>query len=377
MNDSNEKKIGIDKNADFFKILCEHSNDSITLFKLNEFNELDNFVYSNPATTKWTGYTQEEILNSSPEALFAPDQLDVAAKSIEIILKEGFLTYESEIRLKDGTILPVEFSSSLVVLNNEKYILTSGREIAERVESRVEREESMKEKTLLLDILTHDLRNYIAILWGCVSDTLETENVTIDEIRESVSRAKTSLTKTDALLDDISVLMKKDLEFTYELKSVNVLNNMNKCKPNLDDMFPHKNIKLNINEVNEETNVFADMLFEQLLFNIFTNSVKNTPGKQVVIDVITEEKPKNRILITISDYGKGIAPDIRRNIFDRYGEFRKKGKGSGLGLFIIQTLVQRYSGDVWLENRIKGDYKQGTSVKIELRKADTPIFEFA
>ncbi len=377
MNNSVDKNAKIDMKDETYRILCEKANDSITLFKLDEFNEIQNFVYANPATTKWTGFTKEEIERSSPKDLFTPEHFEQAKKNIAIIIKEGFLTYESEIKLKSGKTLPVEFSSSLVELEGEKYILTSGREIAERVETRIEREESMKEKTLLLDILTHDLRNYIAILWSCISETIEADDVKIEEFRTAIDRAKTSLAKTDALLDDISVLMKKDLEFTYDLKSVNVFNNVSKCKPNLDDMFPHKKIKLDTTGINPEHNVFADMLFEQLLFNIFTNSVKNSPKKEVAIEVFTEEKPHNKILITISDYGKGIAPEIRRNIFDRYGEFRKKGKGSGLGLFIIQTLVQRYSGDVWIENRIKGDYKQGTSVKVELRKADTHIFEFA
>ena len=376
MNYSVDNDVETIKMSKVYRILCEKSNDSITLFKIGEFNEMLNFVYSNPATTKWTGYSKEEILHSSPKALFVPDQLELLQKNIEIIVKEGFLTFESEICLKNGTILPVEFSSSLVEIENQRYILTLGREIADRVQNRVEREEIMKEKTLLLDILTHDLRNYIAVLWSCVSDSSETEDANVEDIRSAVGRAKTALAKTDALLDDISVLMKKDLEFTYELKSVNVLNTINKCKPNLYDMFPTKKIVINNKGVNPEHNVQSDMLFEQLLFNILTNSTKNTESKDVVVDIDTEEKPGNRILITIADYGKGIAPDIRRNIFDRYTEFRKKGKGSGLGLFIIQTLVQRYGGEVWLENRIKGDYTQGTVVKVELKKADTPIFEF-
>ncbi|MHA1200511.1 MAG: PAS domain-containing sensor histidine kinase [Candidatus Heimdallarchaeaceae archaeon] len=377
MNNSVEKKGEISKIEGFYRIICDHSNDSITLFKINEFNEPMNFVYANPATTKWTGFTKEEIIRSSPKDLFPPDVLEKTIINIDIIVKEGFLTYESEIRLKNGNILPVEFSSSLVELDGERYILTSGREIAERVETRVEKEESMKEKTLLLDILTHDLRNYIAILWGCVTDALDKKGVTKGDIIKSVGRAKTSLAKTDALLDDISVLMKKDLEFTYELKSVNVLNNVNKCKLNLEDMYPLKNVNLNLKGVDEEHNVFADMLFEQLLFNILSNSVKNTTTEDVVIDIFTEQKSDDKILISIADYGKGIAPETRRNIFDRYGEFRKKGKGSGLGLFIIQTLVQRYNGDVWLENRIKGDYTKGTVIKVELKKADTTVFEFA
>ena len=377
MTNSVEKKEEFDKIKDFYRILCEKANDSVTVFKINEFNEMQNFVYSNIATTKWTGFSKEEILKSSPKEILTAESLAQAKKHIETIVQRGFLTYESEIMLKNGKSLPVEFSSSLVEFNGERFILTSGREITERVINRREREESMKEKTLLLDILTHDLRNYISVLWGCVSQAVDNENATIEDVKEAVIRAKTSLAKTDALLDDISVLMKRDIEFTYELTSLNVLNTVDKCKPNLYDMFPKKNIAINVTELDPEHNIQADMLFEQLLLNILTNCVKNTTENDVNIDISTEEKPNKKIVISIADYGKGIPPDIRRNIFDRYGEFRKKGKGSGLGLFIIQTLVQRYNGDVWLENRIKGDYTQGTVVKLELKKAESSTFEFA
>jgi len=372
-----EKQTDSDNVEDIYRIIFDKLNDSIVVFPLDENNEMLNFVYSNPASTKWTGFTKEEILSSNPKQLFAPHCLDDVIKNIDTIVKEGFLTYEMEITLRDGTFLPVELSSSLITIGNERFILTSGREIAERVEARKEKEERMKEKTLLLDILTHDLRNYISVLWGCISHTLDEEDVTIEEIKASVLRAKASLAKTDALLDDISVLMKKDIEFTYELRPVNILNNVHKCQSNLDDMYPLKDIQINTDKVNPKQNVLADMLFEQLIFNILSNSVKNTPSQAVRIDLSTEEKQDGMVIISIADFGKGITQDKRRKIFERYGEFRKKGSGSGLGLFIIQTLIERYKGQVWIENTIKGDYTLGTTFKLELRKTETEMFEFA
>ena len=319
-----EKQTESDNIEDIYRIIFDKLNDSIVVFPLDENNKMLNFVYSNPASTKWTGFTKEEILSSNPKQLFAPHRLDDVIKSIDTIVKEGFLTHEMEITLRDGTFLPVELSSSLITVGNERFILTSGREIDERVEARQEREERMKEKTLLLDILTHDLRNYISVLWGCISHTLDEEDVTIEEIKASVLRAKASLAKTDALLDDISVLMKKDIEFTYELRPVNILNNVHKCQSNLDDMYPLKDIQINTDKVNPKQNVLADMLFEQLIFNILSNSVKNTPSQAVRIDVSTEEKQDGMVIISIADFGKFITQDKRNNIFERYGVFRKK-----------------------------------------------------
>ena len=371
------EKSEYEKFEDIYKVFFEMSNDSITVFKLDEHNDISNFVYANPATSKWTGFTKEEILNSSARDIMALQHTEQIHELVGKIIQDGFLTYEIEIVLKNGELLPVEFSSSFVVIGKERYVLTSGREIAERVETRREKEESMKEKTLLLDILTHDLRNYISILWSCVSQSLEDEDVTVEELKISISKAKASLTKTDALLDDISVLMKKDIEFTYDLRSVNVLSSIHKCLTNLEDMFPLKDIQINFERVDPQHNIFADMLFEQLIFNTLTNSVKNTPSQVVRIDIKTEEKPDNKIIISVADFGSGVPPEKRKKIFERYGEFRKRGSGSGLGLFIIQTLIERYDGQVWIENTIKGDYSKGTTFKLELQKAETEMFEFA
>ena len=159
-----EKQTDSDSIEDIYRIIFDKLNDSIVVCPLDENNEMLNFVYSNPASTKWTGFTKEEILSSNPKHLFAPHSLDDLGKNIDTIVKKGFLTHEMEITLSDGTFLPVELSSSLMTVGDERFILTSGREIAERVESRKEKEERMKEKTLLLDILTHDLRNYISVL---------------------------------------------------------------------------------------------------------------------------------------------------------------------------------------------------------------------
>ena len=74
--------------------------------------------------------------------------------------------------------------------------------------------------------------------------------------------------------------------------------------------------------------------------------------------------------ISISDQASGIPPEQRDGIFDRYTEFRKSGKGSGLGLHIVKKLVERYEGRIWIESRLPENYKLGTTLKIELLLPD-------
>ena len=65
------------------------------------------------------------------------------------------------------------------------------------------------------------------------------------------------------------------------------------------------------------------------------------------------------------DYGKGIKPEERENLFEKYKSTDKFRKFSGLGLFIVKTLVERYGGEISVESRVADDYTKGTTFIIE------------
>jgi two-component system sensor histidine kinase FlrB len=61
-------------------------------------------------------------------------------------------------------------------------------------------------------------------------------------------------------------------------------------------------------------------------------------------------------MVTVSDYGKGIPDSMKKELFKR---FYSKAEGSGLGLSIVRTLVERYKGKIWIGDRVYEDYAQG------------------
>ena len=364
-----ESEQKLKESVEKFQMLFNNTNDTIFLFEIDKKGNISKFVEVNDVMHKWTGYTKDELLEMSPVDLLPQDMLEDAGKTIQTIIENGFLTSEIEVMMKDGTRMPVELSSSLIVIDEKKYILSSAREIIDRVEAREAREREVQEKTLLLDIITHDLRNYLAPLWANITETEKREEIKLEDLRKTAVLAKAALAKTDGLIDNISVLMKRDIDYTYELKAISIIENIEKSIINLKEIFPSKNIDVNLENVNPNHKVKADSLFELMLINILTNAIKNDPKDNVIIDISTKDIADKKILLTIADYGEGVALEEREGIFERYGEFRKKGKGSGLGLFIIKTLVERYDGKVWIENTVPGDYKKGTSFKIEFQKA--------
>ncbi len=90
------------------------------------------------------------------------------------------------------------------------------------------------------------------------------------------------------------------------------------------------------------------------LKNLLENAVKYSPEGSTVIYACTADE--QQITYTVSDSGPGIDPEDIARIFDRF--FRSKravGPGSGLGLSIVQQVVENHHGTIAVENRADGN----------------------
>jgi CheY-like chemotaxis protein len=57
-----------------------------------------------------------------------------------------------------------------------------------------------------------------------------------------------------------------------------------------------------------------------------------------------------KIVLTVTDSGHGISPDVRERLFDMYFTTRAPGKGTGIGLWLVNRLVHEYEGHILVES---------------------------
>jgi len=87
--------------------------------------------------------------------------------------------------------------------------------------------------------------------------------------------------------------------------------------------------------------------------NLLENAVKYSgPQREIVVDILTPDL--DSVLLRIRDNGVGIPrPELKR-IFRRFYRVPMRGsgevKGTGLGLFIVQSIVRRHGGDAFAES---------------------------
>jgi len=98
----------------------------------------------------------------------------------------------------------------------------------------------------------------------------------------------------------------------------------------------------------------------QVFVNIFLNSIQAMEGGGALkIGTVTLD---GRLVVTISDTGKGIPDEILPKVFDPFFTTKGEGRGTGLGLWITQGIVERHGGTI----QIISKENEGTTVEIQL-----------
>ena len=99
----------------------------------------------------------------------------------------------------------------------------------------------------------------------------------------------------------------------------------------------------------------------QVVSNLLNNAVKSFEGEiqesERIISIIIqrrkgEQNDSKEVLISISDNGKGIDPEVMPRLFTRFAT--KSFDGTGLGLYISKNIVEAHGGRIWAENNSDG-----------------------
>ena len=112
-------------------------------------------------------------------------------------------------------------------------------------------------------------------------------------------------------------------------------------------------------EVSGKGWALADGNLYHVLDNLVSNAIKHASPSSIRIDI---EENHGSVLIRVTDNGIGIPNEAQDKLFQEGFKFGPKGN-TGLGLFIVRRLVQRYGGRIWLDENVS----EGTAFCIELR----------
>jgi signal transduction histidine kinase len=102
------------------------------------------------------------------------------------------------------------------------------------------------------------------------------------------------------------------------------------------------------------------------LLNLAINARDAMPdGGTLTITTACDDADGGRVLLSVTDTGTGMPPDVIARAFDPFFTTKPPGKGTGLGLSQVYGLVRQMGGDV----EIRSEVGKGASIQVTLRRA--------
>ena len=325
----------------------------------------------NHAFERLSGYTANEVIGKHLSILFPPDSSDESLNKINKTLEgEQWESVEIPIQHKYGSIRIALWNSANIYDTEEKLLATiaQGQDITERKQVETELYEAKAQGELYLDLMGHDISNMHQIMkmrLEMAQELLDNKGKLGSEDREHIDVPIKTLEKSARLIDNVRKLQKhRSREYSLEVVDLpKVLEEVLHMYANI----PGRDITINYAQ-NGECLVRANPLLKDIFSNLIDNAVKHSSGP-LELDVDIHKVGLNGgayYRVSIEDNGNGIPDDKKDEVFQRFKRGQTKARGTGLGLYLVKSLVEGFGGYVEVQNRVLRDYTKGTRFLVYL-----------
>lgn len=199
---------------------------------------------------------------------------------------------------------------------------------------------------------SHELRTPITIIQG-FAEALQEPTLTPQMIQDITQKILRNCRRMTTMIKDLLLLADIEHLSPSKFEPVELVPVVMKCKDQLEQIYPGAEIDVSVSPEGYNPVLSAvPSLIERAILNIMDNGLKysrETPRIEVHL-----LGTKSEIQIKVKDFGIGIPENELDQIFTRFYRTdiaRKKITGSGLGLSIVETIIQKHHGKIEVESQ--------------------------
>jgi len=342
-----------------YRKLFEDTRDALMVL------DRDGFIDCNERTLELFGCESvDSFVEYSPWDLSPPTQSDgtssreAALGYIERAFQEGEAFFEWTHQRADGTEFPAEVKLSRFEYEGEPALHALVRDITERKVYERRLEEQRDNLDVLNQMLRHDVRNDLQLVTAYAELVAEQCNGEIEEhIGTLLASAEHAVELTETAGEMADVMLSAD----ERLENVDLRPVLDGALEEVRSAYPDAvvTVESSVPSVTVQAGSMLGSVFRNLLKNAVQHNDKAVP--EVTVSVTVDEA----VVVRIADNGPGIPSDRRDAIFGK-GETSLESSGTGLGLYLVETLVDSYRGAV----RIEPNEPDGVVFAVELSRVE-------
>lgn len=332
-----------------FKLAVESASDHIIIT-----DPSGTTIFANDAASKITGYSSVEMIGKKAGAkdLWGGQMSEDFYNKFWKTIKEEKNVFIGEVnnRRKNGEMYTALLTVSPVIGKNNEISYFVG------VERDITREKQIDQaKTEFVSLASHQLKTplsvinwYTEMLLAGDAGKLLTEQIKyLGEIYKGNQRM---VDLVNALLNVSRIELGT---FAIDPEEVQVIDISKDAVKELKPQIDRKHLLVTEKYDDNNLKITADPNLVRIIFqNLISNAVKYTPEKGHIN--ISINKGETDIEIQVKDTGYGIPKEQQEHIFDklfRADNIRKKDtEGTGLGLYIVKSILDQSGGKVWFES---------------------------
>ena len=348
-----------------YKELVKHAPSGIFEVDL----ETITFISVNNVICEYTGYTEQEILQMDPLALFSESSREKAKKRIEQVFStlQDPAPTDYVVQGKDGRQLPVVMTSKFFFENGvPKRLMTVVHDLSEvrkaeeekrSLEKKLQNARKLESLGTLAGGVAHDLNN---ILSGIVSypDLLLMDLEADSPLRKPILTIKQSGEKAAEIVQDLLTLARRSVSSKKTINISHVVNGFitsPEYKKIVGDR-PNLTVETNISEGVLGV-AGSEMHISKTVMNLVANAADAMPsGGRISIatrncyidrpysgfEIIPEGE---YAILEVSDTGIGMPPSDLEKIFEPFYTKKEMGRsGTGLGMSVVWGTVKDHGG---------------------------------
>lgn len=219
--------------------------------------------------------------------------------------------------------------------------------------------EMEKMRTHFISNVSHELRTPVTVLRSYI-DTLYNYGNEFDyeTQKEFIGTINNEIIRLNRMVNDILDFSKLESNMKLDKAPVNIVKLVEDTANQLQVLTKEHNITIHISKDSNIPDVSLNYdSIERAFTNLMSNAIKYSPQNGNIYVKISYFNASDEVQVTVRDEGCGISPEHQKKIFDRFYRVENDThtiKGTGLGLNLVQTTIEKHHGGKVFVNSEQG-----------------------